>query len=198
MISALADSSPKAKVIKADALEADLAELLRELPKPRGVVSNLPYYITGPLLTRIAEAKRSYSMAVLMMQKEVADRVLAEPRTSARGSLSVFLQLQFEIRLLAHAPAGAFMPPPNVDSSVLLLTPRDAPLPKDVEAKLFKMIRLAFQQPRKTLVNNLVAGYKIDREVATFWVESVWLKPTARPQELSNLQWVELFRAKGD
>jgi 16S rRNA (adenine1518-N6/adenine1519-N6)-dimethyltransferase len=189
MIGALKESAPKAEVLQADALRSNLAEILQTLPEPRGVVSNLPYYITGPLVTRIAEARDHYTKAVLMMQKEVAERVLAGPKTSARGSLSVYLQLQFDIKLLCHAPAGAFLPPPKVDSTVLQLTPKPMPVSKEDEEALFRLIRHAFAQPRKTLINNLVAGYKMEREAAVAVITGCGLKETARPQELPNEEW---------
>lgn len=189
MISALRESAPSADVRKEDALEADLSSLLGELPESRAVVSNLPYYITGPLITRIAEAKAFYSIAVLMMQKEVADRVVAKPKTSARGSLSAYLQLQFEVKSIANAPAGAFMPPPKVDSAVLSFVPRRG---LDLPDGLFKLIRFGFGQPRKTLANNLVAGYHVERAVALSWISEAELGELARPQELSNEEWVKL------
>ncbi len=194
MIEALKESAPKAEVLQADALKSNLGEILLSLPEPRGVVSNLPYYITGPLVTRIAEARHHYSKAVLMMQKEVAERVLAGPKTSARGSLSVYLQLQFDIKLLCHAPAGAFLPPPKVDSTVLQLTPKLMPVATEDEDALFRLIRFSFAQPRKTLINNLVAGYKIDREAAVSIIVGCGLNETARPQELPNEEWARLLQ----
>lgn len=195
MLPMLAESSPLAEVRREDALRADLSSILAELPEPRGLVSNLPYYITGPLLTRVAEARRSYSKAVMMMQKEVAERVVAEPKTSARGSLSVFLQSQFKISLVCNAPAGAFLPPPKVDSRVLEFVPREMPVPLAEEKEFFRLIRQGFVQPRKTLVNNLVGGLHLSREDAAAVVESAGLGPNARPQELSMEEWVELHRA---
>lgn len=195
MLEALKESAPRADVRKSDALEADLLAVLEELPAPRGLVSNLPYYITGPLLTRIAEAREGYSKAVLMMQKEVAQRVLAGPKTSARGSLSVYLQSQFEVRMLVSAPAGAFLPPPKVDSAVLEVVPKPLPVEAESAIEFFRLIRLAFAQPRKTLINNLVAGYRMSREAAAFTVAGAGFKETSRPQELSNSEWVQLYEA---
>ncbi|HSI74135.1 MAG TPA: 16S rRNA (adenine(1518)-N(6)/adenine(1519)-N(6))-dimethyltransferase RsmA [Fimbriimonas sp.] len=189
MIAALAESAPKADVRQLDALKSDLSSLLQELPEPRGVVSNLPYYITGPLLTRIAESRRHYSIAVLMMQKEVGERVLAGPKTPARGSLSVFLQAQFNIERVAVAPAGAFLPPPKVDSIVLSFTPRLEEF--EDEAWFFKVVRVGFTQPRKTLVNNL-GGLGCSREQITTALEQAELGPLARPQELNLEQWRNL------
>jgi len=188
MIEALAESAPKAEVRKLDALKSDLGAILDELPEPRGLVSNLPYYITGPLLTRIAEAKAGYSKAVLMMQKEVADRVLAKERTSERGSLSVYLQSQFEIEKVISAPAGSFVPPPKVDSTVLEFRP----LPETPSNEFFKLVRLGFAQPRKTLANNLVTGYRITRDQALAWIQTAGLPELARPQELRLEEWHRL------
>jgi 16S rRNA (adenine1518-N6/adenine1519-N6)-dimethyltransferase len=194
MIAALGESAPKADVRKIDALEADLTTLLQELPEPRGLVSNLPYYITGPLLTRIAEARQGFSVAVLMMQKEVGERVLAKARESARGSLSVYLQSQFDIDRVASAPAGAFLPPPKVDSVVLRFIPKPLPVRPDEEARFFKLVRSSFAQPRKTLANNLLA-MGLSRDEATATVARAGLGEKARPQELTLEEWVAVLRA---
>jgi 16S rRNA (adenine1518-N6/adenine1519-N6)-dimethyltransferase len=195
MIEALKESAPCAVVFNEDALEADLRQRLEAMPAPRAVVSNLPYYITGPLVTRIAEVKSSYSVAILMMQKEVAQRILAPAGNSDRGSLSVFLQLQFEIRKVADAPAGAFLPPPKVDSTVLSFHPKANAWPPELEDRLFKMVRSGFKQPRKTLENNLVSGGFGDRETVQAWIASVGLDARVRPQALANADWIQLANA---
>lgn len=190
----LRESAPKAEVREVDALEADLGTILDELPRPRAVVSNLPYYITGPLVTRIAEARAHWDRAILMMQKEVATRVLAPPRNSDRGSLSVYLQLQFAIEKVGDAPAGAFLPPPKVDSTVLQFTPVDTGLEPEEEESAFHLIRGAFRQPRKTLANNLVsAGYA--RERALEAMSRAGIDEKARPADPDLDSWRGLFRA---
>jgi len=188
MIGALRESAPKADVRREDALKANLSAILAELPEPRGLVSNLPYYITGPLLTRIAEARSGYAKAILMMQKEVAERVMAPAKTSERGSLSVYLQSQFQIEKVVSAPAGAFLPPPKVDSTVLQFVP----LPTERSDAFFKLVRLGFAQPRKTLVNNLMAGLRITRDQALGSITDVGLGELARPQELDLKDWERL------
>jgi 16S rRNA (adenine1518-N6/adenine1519-N6)-dimethyltransferase len=188
MIGALAESAPAVDVRKEDALKANYEAILHELPAPRALVSNLPYYITGPLLTRIAEARAHYDVAILMMQKEVAERVLAGPKTSERGSLSVYLQSQFEIQKVAAAPAGAFLPPPKVDSTVLQFKPTTG----TPSLEFFKLVRLGFAQPRKTLANNLVSGFHIGRDQALRWILDSGLGELARPQELSLSEWFAL------
>jgi 16S rRNA (adenine1518-N6/adenine1519-N6)-dimethyltransferase len=189
MIEALKDSAPRADVRQTDALAVSLSDIMRELPEPRGVVSNLPYYITGPLLAKIAEARSEMSVAVLMMQKEVAQRILAKPGNGDRGSLSVCLQFQFEISLVAQVPASAFMPPPKVDSTVLRLVPRP---PVANEDGLFSLVRLAFAQPRKTLANNLVAGLRRSREEFASMFEAAGLSEKVRPHDLAEQDWLNL------
>ncbi|MBC8066287.1 MAG: hypothetical protein H7Y17_15765 [Chlorobia bacterium] len=179
------------KIQQRNALKSNLLAILQELPEPRALVSNLPYYITGPLLTRIAEARIGFEKAILMMQKEVAERVLAGPKTSARGSLSVYLQSQFEIEKVTNAPAGAFLPPPKVDSTVLEFRP----LPIERTDAFFKLVRLSFTQPRKTMVNNLVSGYAITRDQALIILKAATLPDLARPQELTMEEWERLERA---
>ena len=181
-------SAPKAEVRIADALKIDLEEVLNELPSPRAVVSNLPYYITGALLTRIAEAWEHLQGAVLMMQKEVADRVAAPPGNSSRGSLSVYLQAHFEIERVCQVAASAFLPPPKVDSTVLEFRPKTDRYSED----FFRLVRFGFAQPRKTLLNNLVAGYRVERAAAAEWIRTAELKETARPAELTLEEWQQL------
>ncbi len=184
----LTESAPRAEVVKEDALNADLRALLDGLPAPRAVVSNLPYYITGPLLGRIADVRDRFDVAVLMMQKEVADRILAKPGKRERGALSVAIQSQFTVTRLVHVPSAAFLPPPKVDSAVLVFRPRLDGLSDEV----LKLVRLGFAQPRKTLTNNLVAGLRLSREEAVARVEAAGLLETARPAELTESDWAKL------
>ncbi len=195
MIEALKFSSPKAEVRRKDALEVDLIAILQELPQPRGVVSNLPYYITGPLISKIAEARKWYSVAVLMMQKEVAQRILAKPGNSDRGSLSVYLQTQFEISLVIHVPARDFLPPPKVDSTVLKFVPKVFEGEEAFQNFFYRVVRLSFAQPRKTLANNLVAGLHLSREVVEKAIDEVGLEEKVRPHDLTQEQWVALTTA---
>lgn len=189
---ALAESAPCARIIQADALKTDLCAILEPLPQPRALVSNLPYYITGPLLTRIAEVRDAFDVGVFMMQREVGWRVLAAASASERGSLSAFLQVQFQVSKVIDAKAGAFMPPPKVDSVVLKFVPRFDAYPASIERTLFRLIRGGFTQPRKTLANNLMAGLSLDRERAESLIAGLGWDARIRPQQLTNEQWVEL------
>lgn len=194
MIAALRESAPCAEVYRVNALDVELLDYLEDLPRPTAIVSNLPYYITGPLVTRISAAKNRFELAILMMQREVALRAIASPKYSARGSLSVFLQLQFDIVKVADVPPGAFLPPPKVESVVLSLKPKRSPYPAELEQHLFLLIRSAFRQPRKTLANNLAAMFDGKREFAESAISSVGLPLTIRPQELSNEDWLRLLQ----
>jgi len=191
----LAESAPKAEVRLEDALKVDLAAVLDELPTPRAIVSNMPYYITAPLLQRVADVRSHIDRAVLMMQKEVAQRVMAKPGNRDRGSLSVFLQTHFEIFLVAQVPAGSFFPPPKVDSTVLKFVPRTFDLTEGEAAQYFRLIRFGFSQPRKTLANNLAAGLHVPRDRVVPAIEAVGLDDLIRPQELTLEHWRALSRA---
>jgi len=190
MIDALRLSAPRAEVIREDALKADLASILKTLPQPRAAVSNLPYYITAPLVTKIAEARELYQKAVLMMQKEVASRFLAKAGDRERGSISVYLQALFTISKVQDVPAAAFIPPPKVDSTILELAPNDTLL----EPGLFEMVRKGFDQPRKTLANNLAGFHDLGRQQVQERLQKIGLPLTVRPHQLELEKWSELYR----
>ena len=185
MQAALRESAPSAEVRLVDALQSDLAAILSELPQPRGVVSNLPYYITGALLTHIAEARSAWDKAVLMMQREVAIRILAKAGSSERGSLSVYLQSQFEIEKVIDVPPGAFVPPPKVDSVVLEFRPKATEFPPS----FFAFVRGGFRQPRKTLANNLAAMGIANPQAE---LARANLDGKVRPHMLTLEEWIAL------
>jgi len=193
MVETLAETAPRAKVLQADALQTDWAQLLEPLPRPRAIVSNLPYYITAPLLQKTADAAPRIDLAVLMMQREVARRVTAPAGDSERGSLSVHLQGIFRIAKVADVPPGAFLPPPKVASTVLRLVPRQDPLDRRLEP----LVRAGFAQPRKTLANNLSAAGRWQRETVEKALADAGIAPGVRPHQLSEGQWLALARALG-
>lgn len=187
----LADSAPGVEVVFGDALQADFKSLLTRLPEPRAVASNLPYYITAPLLGKIAEVRDCFDVAVLMMQREVGDKVRAKPGDRNRGSLSVFLQACFEIELVAKVPPGAFLPPPKVESIVLAFRPKSADYGKALE----KLVRFGFAQPRKTLANNLANGLHRDRSEILQALALAGLDETIRAHMLAEDEWRKLAQA---
>lgn len=196
-VSALCETAPRAEVRCGDVLRADLAPAFAELPEPRVLVSNMPYQITGPLLTAFAEARSCYSRAVLMIQREVGERILAEPGSSSFGSLTVFLGLQFGIRKVCAAPAGAFYPPPKVESVVLELEPRATGVPPESEAFLFRVVRKGFAQPRKTLANNLASGLGRDRAGIAAMLQNLGWSAAIRPHQIDLDGWKTLARRLG-
>jgi 16S rRNA (adenine1518-N6/adenine1519-N6)-dimethyltransferase len=191
MESLLKESAPQARFVKADALQADLGVLLQELPEPRALVSNLPYYITGPLLERFSNVRAQFSVGVFMMQREVGVRILAKPGNRERGALSVTLQTQFEISKVVDVPPGAFLPPPKVQSIVLAFRPRFVEVPDGFE----RIVRAGFSQPRKTLANNLMANLRMEKPAVESVLESVEIDSMLRPHELTHDQWVTVAGA---
>lgn len=187
----LRESAPTAQFVQADALQMDLAVLLAELPEPRVLVSNLPYYITGPLLDRFASVRAHFSMGVFMMQREVGVRILAKSGNRERGALSVMLQTQFEISKVVDVPPGAFLPPPKVQSIVLAFKPRFVDLPENFE----KIVRAGFSQPRKTLANNLMANLRIEKSSVETALSGAGIDSMLRPHELTHDQWVSVANA---
>lgn len=159
----LADYS-NVEVIHQDILEADVAEVIQgrfDEGQEVHIVANLPYYITTPILMKLLEEKLPISSLTIMIQKEVADRMAAEPNNKSYGSLTVAVQYYTNAEIVLDVPRSVFMPQPNVDSSVLRLEMRDTP-PVDVhdEDLFFEIVRASFVHRRKTLRNNLVSHYK--------------------------------------
>src|SRR4051812_3278841 len=138
------------RVHEADALEFDFTSL----PRPLRVVGNLPYNVSTPILFRVAELAPRVRDGTFMLQKEVVDRMVAQPGTADYGRLSVMLQYRFAMESLMDVPAGAFTPPPKVVSSVVRMVPRDASRPVARDEALFeRLVAAAFSQRRKTLRN---------------------------------------------
>lgn len=188
-ISALSESAPKAEVRAADALAVDLEGVLGELPTPRVLVSNMPYNITGPLLDRFTKTRSEFDRAVLMMQREVGEKILAVAGDRTAGALSIVMQCLFEIHKLCDAPSGAFFPPPKVDSIVLHLIPRCDRT--EYGESFSKFVHHGFRQPRKTLSNNL-AG-RVDRDRLASWLRSEGLSESIRPHQIGVDAWMRMF-----
>ena len=188
-LSELAAAYPKRlEVVAADALELDLATLAEP---PRKIVANLPYNIATPLLVGCIERIREYESLTLMFQREVAERLVAAPRSKSYGRLSVLLQWVAEARILFDVPARAFLPPPKVTSSLVQIRPRPKPLaPADRQA-LERITAAAFGQRRKMLRASLkLLGIPVEP-----LLERAGVLPTARAEELSIAEFCALVRA---
>lgn len=163
-------------------------------PQPVRVVGNLPYYITSDILLRLFEFSKYFESIVIMVQKEVADRIAAEPGGSEYGVLSATAQLYARVENLFTVPPGAFSPPPKVHSSVLRLTMDPQQEKLGVAADGFiDFLRLSFAQKRKTLWNNLRERYEeagLKRALAEAKV-----KPTVRAEALSLPESAAVYKA---
>lgn len=190
ILGVLAEMAPTANVVQGDALTTDLASLLGELTEPRGIVSNMPYNITGPLLGVFASCRHLCTKAVLMMQREVAEKILALPGDRTRGSLSVALQAQFKITKVCNVPPGAFLPPPKVDSIVLECSPSVFADGEEELTRILAIVRTGFTQPRKTLHNNLVAQF--GAEETRRRIAEAGLDERIRPHQLTWDEWLRV------
>lgn len=146
------------QIIHGDILKLDINSIVDKTSNRQTfkVVANLPYYITTPIIMRFLEEDLSYESITVMVQKEVAQRMVASPSTKSYGSLSVAVQFYTQPRLICKVPPTVFMPPPKVESMVISLDKRVAPTVNIVSKKLFfEIVRASFAQRRKTLLNNL-------------------------------------------
>lgn len=185
-------------LLQADFLSLDLAQSLATFPRfqsPNKVVANIPYNITAPILEKLlgtlsAPAVPAYETIVLLMQKEVADRINAKPGSKTYGALSVRVQYLAQTELICPVPATAFSPPPKVESAVLRLIPRPYPQPAANPKQLENLIKLGFANRRKMLRNNLKS--LIDGDRLTPLLEQLNIPPQARAEEISLPQWIDL------
>jgi 16S rRNA (adenine1518-N6/adenine1519-N6)-dimethyltransferase len=163
------------------------------------VVGNLPYSVGKPILMALVEAGKAVDEMALMLQKEVAERVAAEPGGKTYGSLSVLTQLACEARLAFTVPPGAFRPPPQVESAVLHLRMRPQPLVPAAEASRFRAVVLAaFGQRRKSLANSIAAGLNMSAERARALCASARVDPGRRAETLSMEEFARLAMTTGE
>jgi 16S rRNA (adenine1518-N6/adenine1519-N6)-dimethyltransferase len=183
-------------IVLQDVLSFDFASAANPPGQRLAVVGNLPYYITSPILLKLAASHVALDRAVLMMQREVADRVVAKPGTRDYGVLSVTAQMYGPVEKLFTLPPGAFSPPPEVHSSVIRwrFAPRFTALGVD-EARFLTFVRQAFAQKRKTLANNLrAAGFSVAAIETAIDRAGVGLQLRAEelPLEIFALLWKAL------
>lgn len=151
-------------------------------------VANIPYYITSPIIRHLLEATFPPSLAVLMVQKEVAERICAQP--GDLSLLAVSVQYYATPELLFAVPATAFSPVPKVDSAVIRLTPHTAPLLPDIETdRYFGVVRAGFSQKRKQLANSLSAALQLPKQTAVEWLTAADIAPERRAETLTLAEW---------
>ena len=189
-------------VVNQDILKVDLAQYLAEFKNPDlpiKVVANLPYYITTPILMHLIESGIPFSEFVVMMQREVADRISAQPNTKAYGSLSIAVQYYMTAKVAFVVPRTVFVPAPNVDSAILKMVRRDQPAVAVQDEKFFfKVSKASFVHRRKTLWNNLTSYFgksEATKGKLTAALERADLSPSVRGEALSLEEFARLADA---
>lgn len=187
-------------LVSADILKVDLLSEIQKFKNPNlpiKVVANLPYYITTPILMHLIESKIPFLEFVVMMQKEVADRIAASPKTKAYGSLSIAVQYYMEASVAFIVPRTVFIPAPNVDSAILKMVRREAPLVEvEDEEWFFKTMHSSFVHRRKTLMNNLQAAFgKESKPEIEKLLAQAEISPTIRGEALSIEEFAKLADA---
>ena len=179
----------RAEIVQADVLELDWAALLGA--EPRGswtVVANLPYAITGPAILKLMDARQWLDRLVVMVQQEVADRLVAEPGLRARGMLTVIVEAICETKLAARVSRTCFWPEPRVDSAVIALTVRrPALVPQQLEPAFREVVKAAFGTRRKMLLNALGGAAKLGltKQEAKNALSNCGIEPRRRAESLS-------------
>jgi len=189
-------------IVSGDILQLRPADVLSRIPDdaswavsgpfPYKVVANLPYYITSAVLRHLLEAQRQPQLMVVTVQREVAERICAEPPRLSPLAVSVLFYAQPE--LLQVIPAGAFTPSPKVDSAVLRLCVRPQPA-VDVEDvdRFFRIVRAGFGQRRKQLRNGLAHGLGLPRDVVSAALQQAGVDPRRRAETLALAEWGEVY-----
>ncbi|KLV22204.1 dimethyladenosine transferase [Niallia circulans] len=190
---------PHAKIIHQDILKANVKEMLdTEFKDIKDImlVANLPYYVTTPIIMKILEEKLPLRGIVVMLQKEVAERISAKPGTKEYGSLSIAIQYYTKPEVVMIVPKTVFVPQPNVDSAVIRLTIRETPsVVVKNEAFFFQVTRASFAQRRKTILNNLssqLEGGKEKKAEIIAALEQAGIEPSRRGESLSIEEFAKL------
>ena len=185
-------------IVNDDILQADLPALFRtHFDGMRVVVcANLPYYITSPVLLRLLESGLPIDAITVMVQKEVAQRLCAQPGSKQAGVLTVYADYYAQPELLFAVSKGSFYPMPQVDSAVVRLTMRPTPaVAVDDPQGFFRFVKAAFSQKRKTLVNAVSSTLSCPKETVLAAVEACGLPPAVRAEALTTAQFGELYSA---
>ncbi len=193
-------ASGQFRLIESDFLKLDFDQALIdfELARPNKVLANIPYYITAPILEKLLGTMRSpnpnpYDNIVLLVQKEISDRLCALPGTRANGALTIRAQYLAECEEICVVPPTAFKPPPKVESAVIRITPRPFPTPARNPVRLAQLVKVGFSQKRKMLRNNLQSI--VEKDLLSGVLESLSLNPQIRAEGLGVADWVALSDA---
>ena len=179
-------------VLKANFIE-DTAGFL-DLNKPVKIVANLPYYITTPIIFDLINSDLKFVSLTLMMQKEVAERLVAHPKTKAYGPLTIAVQSRMKVKLAEEVKSSSFLPRPKVDSAVVVLTPLSDKYNIEDEKFFNHVVKVCFSQRRKTLSNNLKTFIK-DKDKREKLITDLGFDLHVRPEELTINDFITLAKA---
>ncbi len=184
------------EIVPGDILKLDIRQMTRDMPWLSGFAAcaNLPYNITTPAITALIEAQCFFAITV-MIQKEVAQRICAQPGTKDYGTFSVFCQYYTAPELLFEVPPDCFLPAPKVTSAVVRMVPRPVPAEVDDPDHFFRVVKAAFALRRKTLLNSLAANLDRPREDILRALEACGVPPDTRGERLSIPQFAQLSKA---
>ncbi len=177
---------PNLEIVQGDILSSDI----KTPTSGYRVVANLPYYITSPVIRRFLEGDSPPNEMLLMVQKEVAQRICAKP--PKMSLLAVSVQFYAEAKTLFYVSRKSFWPRPKVDSAVIRITPLDNRQKKVFSTVFFKIVKAGFSQPRKQLANNLSNGLELSKEAANRWLEANNIQPSQRAESLAVNDWIKL------
>ncbi|MCX7715113.1 MAG: 16S rRNA (adenine(1518)-N(6)/adenine(1519)-N(6))-dimethyltransferase RsmA [Clostridia bacterium] len=186
------------KIINEDIMKLDLKKVIEE--EFRGekisVAANLPYYITTPIITMLIESRLPIGNIVVMVQKEVADRMVAAPGTKDYGAISVMCQYYTKPEIVTIVPSSLFMPPPKVDSAVLRLKVCEKPnIEVSDEQLFFKIVKAAFSQRRKTLLNCLASAFPVGKQEISDNLVKIGISPSVRGETLGLSEFASITEA---
>lgn len=189
---------PNTSVVHSDVMKLDLPKFIREHfgEESVSVCANLPYYITTPIIMRLFEGGVRFASVTVMIQREVADRICAAPGSADYGAITAAIAYYGKAEKLFRVSPGSFMPAPKVESTVIRITPHDAPPVETVDVKrFFRIIKAAFAQRRKTLLNALCAEFpELGKERAAQIITASGFDPRIRGEKLSCEDFAKIER----
>jgi 16S rRNA (adenine1518-N6/adenine1519-N6)-dimethyltransferase len=186
---------PNVEVVRSDILKVDFNQFLKKEGHPIKVVANLPYQVSTPLLFRFIESKETFSTFTLMLQKEVAERMVAPPGGKEYGPLSIFIQMFSDVSIRFFIKPSAFFPPPKVESAVVQMVWKEKPMIETNDEEWFKrVVKACFGYRRKTLVNALRHSELSLPESIELKMEAIGIDPRRRPETLTIQEYANLAK----
>ncbi len=188
------------EIVYGDILKVDIQAIIDEKlgGGPVKVVANLPYYVTTPIITKLMEKEYKFESIIVMVQNEVAQRMVARPGTKDYGSLTVFVDFYSQPEILLKVPKTVFIPQPKIDSAVIMLKIKDK-IPEVHKEKFFNITKAAFSKRRKTILNSLSTyGFDLDKETIKTGLEGAGISPDLRAENIDLDRYIDLCKSLPD